>query len=242
MSRSGFTLQELLVVIGVFVLVAVLTLPVLCTAGCESAQTSSLPGGPERFLAVEAEANAEPVLPPLNRKPTLQLSAAVPPTSWVERVPSRPNAIGRLDVPLGRRWGYIVIHHSYSPSGNEAIFDRYHKSRGWLGVGYHFVIGNGNGSGDGAVEVTFRWEQQIHGAHAGVKEYNEHGIGICLVGDFEHGYPTDRQMASLAALVNYLQARCGMSTDNILLHRHVKQTACPGKNFPFFELISLLEH
>jgi N-acetyl-anhydromuramyl-L-alanine amidase AmpD len=191
---------------------------------------------------VALELEAEDLPPPLPPEP-LPLAQRSPPAAWAQQVPDRPPASGRLDVPLGRRWDYIVIHHSDTASGNERVFDRYARNeRGWLGVGYHFVIGNGNGSGDGEVEVTFRWEKQLHGAHAGVKKYNEHGVGICLVGDFERGHPTPRQMASLAALVNYLQERCRIPTAHILLHRHLKNTRCPGRNFPFYDLTALLDH
>jgi len=156
--------------------------------------------------------------------------------------PSTPRTIGRLNVPLGRKWYYIVVHHSGSTHGSASEINDWHKQRGWLGVGYHFVIGNGNGSADGAIEATFRWQQQIHGAHAGSKPHNEHGIGICMIGDFGKSYPTDKQMASLVALVDYLQDRCKIPTSHILLHRHIKSTECPGKNFPFYQFVSLLEH
>jgi len=156
-----------------------------------------------------------------------------------------PRVAGKLDVPLKRRWTYIILHHSDTQQGSEAAFDDYHrKHNGWRGVGYDFVIGNGRGSEDGLVEVTFRWEQQIDGAHAGIAEYNEHGIGICLVGDFEEGYPTARQMEALVGLVNYLQERCDIPTSHILGHKHVRPggTRCPGKNFPWYEFFSLLNH
>ena len=171
------------------------------------------------------------------------LTAAPPPQYKLQRIPARPNVIGKLDVPLKRTWKYIVIHHSYTDSGNEEIFDNHHrKKRGWLGVAYHFVIGNGHPSEDGAIEVTFRWEEQIHGAHAGRKQYNQYGIGICLVGDFERSYPTEKQMAALVSLVSYLQEKCSIPTANIMLHRHIKTTDCPGKNFPFYRFISMLPH
>ena len=48
------------------------------------------------------------------------------------------------------------------------------------GLAYHFVIGNGDGMPDGEIEPTFRWREQIQGAHAGAGEYNEQGIGIAL--------------------------------------------------------------
>jgi hypothetical protein len=161
------------------------------------------------------------------------------------RSPRRPtDVVGNLDAPLTRHWKYIVIHHSASDSGNEAIFDREHKGRGWLGVGYDFVIDNGEGGPDGRVETTFRWEQQQDGAHAGNEEYNKFGVGICLVGNFDNDYPTARQMDSLVGLINYLQDRCHIPTEDILGHCHVRigGTHCPGKNFPWYDLFSRLEH
>ncbi len=99
-----------------------------------------------------------------------------------------------------RPWKYIVIHHSASDSGNAASMGKYHKNnRGWVnGLGYDFVIGNGNGSRDGQIEVGNRWNRQIDGAHAGNPEYNKYGIGICLVGNFENDYPTNPQISSLS--------------------------------------------
>ncbi len=157
---------------------------------------------------------------------------------------TRPRISGDLSVPLRQAWKYIVIHHSATDEGNAATFDRFHKERGWRGVGYDFVIGNGNGSPDGLVEVTFRWEEQIVGAHAGDPEYNEYGIGICLVGDFDSGYPTPRQMQALVALVNELQERCGIPAGNVYMHRQVRPggTHCPGRNFPWYDFISMLDH
>lgn len=175
--------------------------------------------------------------------PPPPLAMVARPSYKIDRIPARPEVIGNLDVPLERKWKYIVIHHSYTEAGSEKTFDDYHRNvRGWQGVGYDFVIGNGHGSADGAIEVTFRWETQIQGAHAGDEEYNQHGIGICLVGNYERGYPTEKQMAALVSLVSYLQEKCKIPTANVMLHRHIKSTRCPGKNFPFYRFISLLPH
>lgn len=148
----------------------------------------------------------------------------------------------KLDRLYTRGWKYIVIHHSASNGGNAASMDKYHREvRGWTnGLGYHFVIGNGSGSGDGQIEIGGRWLHQLHGAHAGNDEYNQHGIGICLVGNFEDGQPTEAQVRSLIELVNYLQQRCNIPFENILMHRHVRDTACPGENFPYYELLANL--
>ena len=135
------------------------------------------------------------------------------------------------EVPIAREWNHIVVHHSASVTGSAAIFDRAHRERGWDGLGYHFVIGNGSASGDGEVEVGFRWTRQMQGAHAGNNEYNQHGIGICLVGNFEHGsLPSAAQMYSLRRLVRYLQVKTGVPTAEVCGHRNVpgKSTECPG--------------
>jgi len=98
------------------------------------------------------------------------------------------------------------------------------------------VIGNGTDSGDGVVEVGPRWRRQIQGAHAGVRLYNQVGIGICLVGDFDNHKPTKRQLDALVELVNYLCATYRIPRRNILRHGDIKNTKCPGKYFPFDEL------
>ena len=64
-----------------------------------------------------------------------------------------------------KKWKAIVIHHSATDKGSAEIFDKYHKGgNGWEGVGYDFVIGNGNGCGNAQVQPTFRWRQQKTGA------------------------------------------------------------------------------
>lgn len=115
------------------------------------------------------------------------------------------------------------------------MFDRDHRGRGWEGLGYHFVIGNGHGSGDGQIEIGSRWHSQMHGAHCKTKDnyFNEHGIGICLVGDFTKSRPSPRQMDSLQQLVSFLTNRCNIRPDRVTTHSAVTgKTECPGKNFP----------
>lgn len=136
------------------------------------------------------------------------------------------------DVPP-REWTAIVVHHSASPTGSAARFHRWHLLKGWDGLGYHFVIGNGVGAADGQIEVGWRWLAQREGAHAGNQEFNDHGIGICLVGNYEQTAPTDAQLRALLALCRRLMLEYGIDTDRIVGHRDVKPTTlCPGKQFP----------
>ncbi len=79
---------------------------------------------------------------------------------------------------------YIAIHCSATPPkmdiGAEEI-DRWHRARGFIKIGYHYVIRR-----DGTVE-TGRPTSEI-GAH--VEGYNSSSIGVCLVG----GVDASKQM------------------------------------------------
>ena len=120
-----------------------------------------------------------------------------------------------------------------------AKYDRYHRNvKHWEhGCGYHFVIGNGTETLDGEVEMGPRWTRQLHGAHAKTPDnrFNDFGIGICLVGDFDEGLgrPTAAQMESLVQLTAWLMARYRISTGNVQGHCDCCQTCCPGRNFPW---------
>ena len=147
-----------------------------------------------------------------------------------------------------KKWTAVVIHHSGTEKGNAAIFDRWHREGNhWEGVGYDFVIGNGTNSGDGQVEVTFRWRNQMTGAHCGGTPgnwANREAVGICLVGNFNRTVPTGRQMQSLVRLIRFLQKRYGIPKTRIYGHNitpGARKTDCPGKNFPMARLKSMLD-
>jgi len=166
----------------------------------------------------------------------LDLSAQPAPRAFV------PSPTARTSVPGaptpewaakgGRPWKYIVIHHSATDAGNAAVFDEQHRQRGWDELGYHFVIDNGSGGPNGRVEVGSRWESQKWGAHCKTadNEYNNYGIGICLVGDFTRASPTEAQLASLRKLVEYLVRAHNISPEDIVGHCDAPgvTTECPG--------------
>ena len=148
---------------------------------------------------------------------------------------------------IEKKWTAIVIHHSATETGNAAVFDRMHREENqWDGVGYDFVIGNGTDSSDGQVEVTFRWQQQVAGAHCGGTPdnwANIDAVGICLVGNFNHTAPTAKQMQSLAKLTRFLQKRYRIPTSRIYGHCSTpgaRVTDCPGKMSPVVKLREML--
>jgi LysM repeat protein len=143
-----------------------------------------------------------------------------------------------------QRWTDIVIHHSATDEGDSLFFDKAHLHKGWDGVGYHFVIDNGSkGKADGQIEVSPRWLKQILGAHCKADGMNERAIGICLVGNFNNDQPTARQMEALVDLVRKLKDYYKIPRSHIIGHGkvHGAKTDCPGKTFPWSQLMEKLE-
>jgi hypothetical protein len=135
-----------------------------------------------------------------------------------------------------RRWKGIVIHDLGQPVGDAESVHRLHLSYGYQGLGYHFLIGNGNGLGDGIIHVGYRWDRQLPGAHvagpAGT-EHNQHSIGICLVGSGDRRAFTENQVQSLISLVRRLQQELDIPAEGVHLHRDLAPTlASPGRFFP----------
>ena len=70
----------------------------------------------------------------------------------------------------------IIVHCSANKAGSAlrmADIDRHHRSLGWKGCGYHYVIPT-----DGTIEAG-RPEPTV-GAHC--RGHNRHSIGVCYIG------------------------------------------------------------
>ena len=156
------------------------------------------------------------------------------PTTAAEALARVKRVTEQIAVPL-RPWTMVVGHHSAVERGNAAIYDRGHRERGMKdGLAYHFVIGNGQDSGDGEIEVGERWVQQLPGGHVRQAAVNAFGIGICLVGNFEYRKPSSQQMRSFVALVDYLRREVMRQDFRFAVHKEVDpgHTVCPGRHFP----------
>jgi len=160
---------------------------------------------------------------------------------WFKRyrylTPAIRKAIDQAPIKKGR-WRYIIIHNSGTRQGNARIFNNYHlKTRKMQnGLAYHFVIGNGNSSGDGEIEIGSRWTRQINGGHVASDYLNNIALGICFVGDLNRDRPTAAQLAALEELVDYLRNRVGKIKGKpaaVRGHKQInpKPTDCPGDRF-----------
>jgi len=146
--------------------------------------------------------------------------------------------IFQTDVPLDRRrWTGIVIHDLGRPAGDAQSIHRLHQGYGYQGLGYHFLIGNGNGLGDGIIHVGYRWNEQRAGAHiartAANEQYlSEHTIGICLIGNGDRRPFTERQNRSLISLVRRLQQKLGIPSSAVYRHSELAPgVSDPGRFF-----------
>ncbi|MFN4242312.1 MAG: peptidoglycan recognition family protein [Tepidisphaerales bacterium] len=157
-------------------------------------------------------------------------------SAGTDLTPSRiiPTGVPRDWVPVVKpnTWYWIIIHHTATPAGALARINASHRGKGWEAAGYHFVIGNGTESADGQIEVGPRWPQQRVGAHTRSPDnrFNEHGIGIVLVGNFNETRPSARQLESAARLVAYLMKTYKVPPERVIGHRDASATQCPGRN------------
>lgn len=141
---------------------------------------------------------------------------------------------------MSRDIDLLVVHCSATrPSLDvHAIdIDRWHKARGWSGIGYHYVI-----TRSGTVEVGR--PEDAAGAH--VQGHNRNSIGICLVGGVAEDGRTleanyrDIQLSALKRLLRELRERyphaaiCGhrdLSPDRDgdgVVERHEWVKGCPS--------------
>ncbi len=161
---------------------------------------------------------------------------------------------------------WIVVHHTaYTPSGPKEVQDehmlprgsgpgKHPFGRGWLDVGYHFMI-----SKDGTI---YEGRKLCYvGAHVGGTAYGKTdprlridfgAIGIALFGDFRYEEPTRQQKESLFALLDYLTRTYCILPDHVVTHGEIwwlarrerplggpttPETECPGE-----KLQKLVEH
>lgn len=227
------------------ILVACAGLVLLAAVGCASSQPQMVLGSlpdPSASAAGSNRIYAQGTSRyPVYRTRSVMVPPLIQPWAAVPRMKSaalaEPGWIPAVGV--SDRWTCLVIHHSASDRASPQAMDNAHRQRGWDELGYHFVIGNGIGYPDGQVFIGPRWLKQKHGAHCKVpgNYYNEHGVGICLMGDLEEHPPTERQMQSLARLVMFLEGQCNFGQDKVLTHGGITgKTRCPGRYFSLNDL------
>ncbi len=141
------------------------------------------------------------------------------------------DAIYRIEAdPARTGWRSIVVHHSGQSMGNAQMLGKLHQELGYGGLGWHFVIGNGDGANDGLIETGYRWTQQIDSV------YIPRAISICLIGNGDRKPPTRNQVEQLVRLVHSLQRKLSIPAHRVYLHSDLADTTSPGRLFPMARL------
>jgi len=126
----------------------------------------------------------------------------------------------------------IIVHCSATREGDDSInaevIDRWHKKRGWKGIGYHFCV---------LIDGTIETGRMVNKCGAHTKGLNCSSIGVCYIGGVESErdsrgkYPakdtrTPEQKDSLLKLLSVLRKMYPDAT--IHGHRDFAAKACPS--------------
>lgn len=122
---------------------------------------------------------------------------------------------------MSRPVDYIVLHHAAAETASVEDVHRYHVSKGWAGIGYHYYIRR-----DGSVWRGRRPEEM--GAHC--VPVNSRSWGICFEGDFSGQQITTPQFVNGIQLIRQLKSL--RPEAQIVPHSALDSTSCPGKFFP----------
>lgn len=125
-----------------------------------------------------------------------------------------------------RKINEIIVHCSATPEGRNvtvAEIDRWHRQRGFKGIGYHYVVYlDGSIHGGRPVERI--------GAHC--TNHNRYTIGVCYIGGVDRDMKpkdtrTEAQKAALLSLLKHLK-KTYCPTGKIRGHRDYANKACPS--------------
>ncbi len=155
-----------------------------------------------------------------------------------------------------RRIDYIILHHSATDyqlndrdkTGEEIakIICRRARAR-WIReypdyrCDYHFLIGHTGHIFQGQPLDRPSW-------HATNYIVNLHSIGVCFLGNFEKIIMPVAQFNAGVKLIKNLMKRFDVPLSGILRHKDItsdithrtNSTLCPGKNFPYLQMLEAL--
>ncbi len=144
-------------------------------------------------------------------------------------------------VPLHR----VVVHHTAATFNGDsfasmrAIWHLHKNINGWGDIGYNYVVDPWGNMLQGRYydyNEAARQKGEVVGAHA--YQNNRGTVGISVMGDFTNREPPNEVFYSVARLAAYKSAAYDFNPaydswfgPQLIGHRDVNQTACPGQRF-----------
>ena len=165
--------------------------------------------------------------------------------------------IADVPVPRERSIHRIYIHCSDSHYGDAEEIDKWHRERGWKGIGYNYVILGEAEIGTGYQPGFIQIGRDVEKTPAHVASDNTHSLGICIIGKFDTKSPLGNgidspgimtQIQSALILCAELILRLNLPVRQVIGHREVNlipgremtSKSCPGSKFDMDEFRHLL--
>jgi hypothetical protein len=135
-----------------------------------------------------------------------------------------------------------VVHHTVTGQGDSsaimrAIWQFHTYTNGWGDIGYNYVVDSSGNIFQGRYydpNVAHNLKKDVIGAHA--LSNNRGTTGVATIGDFSNARPTDKMIDSVANIIAFKSAKyyfnpsgIGPNGPNVVGHRNVGQTSCPGQ-------------
>lgn len=128
---------------------------------------------------------------------------------------------------------YIAVHHTDGPVDQSAkIIHDYHISKGWSGIGYHYLVRRVGEDGLLLVEKV----RPVVTIPACVRGFNSTSVCVAFAGSY-NDTPPPKELIDKAAV--FIMDLClAFPGSEVKGHREfpLQETDCPGKAFPLEEL------
>lgn len=127
----------------------------------------------------------------------------------------------------------IILHHAAAVTCTPQQIISWHKARGFNGAGYNFFIRK-----DGTIYQL----RPIYATGAHTIGWNSKSIGICAEGNYEveKNMPAV-QAKAISECIDYCNDYYHKKLP-VYPHKAKWATACPGKNYPFAQIVSVATH
>lgn len=127
-----------------------------------------------------------------------------------------------------------MIHHTAGTQHDTVESERkYHKSKGWKDIGYHYFIEVDN-KGRGHLKAGRSTE--LTGAHCDTGNWNKISLGLCVAGNYSKTAMSEELYRDVLGAVLHVMKVYQIPANMLFGHRDKDSTQCPGNLFPLSAL------